>query len=644
MNKTGAIFQKIEEYILYVVIGIFAVFVLSELTSPSVLPKEILLVAGASLVILLWIVRSIIKGSISFAIGKFDLGVILVGLVTLISALLKTPNRAEAFFYPGVATFTSVSVIFYFLVNQLNKKAKESALIAIFTSGLLLSLSILFTQLGVFAKVPQLPAFIRDPGFNPLGGLLPSVIYLTTLLPIGVLMALKGKDIAKKLFFAVSSAVVIFGIVIGVANLMPGKAQSPTFPSLDTSWQVAIETLKVSPIWGVGAGDYLTAFNLYRPLSYNQTSLWQVRFTTAGNYYFTLATELGLAGVAAFVILLVGVYKVFIADIKQKSWEGISVVLLLVAFLILPSTSALMFLLFVLLAIISKSENKVLDVSTQKVPTIITTLPFLIGIIAVAFFGTKEVMAEVTFNKSLDALVNNDAKTTYNLMLAATNANPQVDRYHASLAQVDMALATSLASKQNLTDADRTTITQLVQAAINEGKATVTLNPSRSGNWEILGQIYRSIMPFAQGANQFATQTYTEAVALDPTNPNLRISLGGVYYALGDYDNAIDSFKLAVLAKPDLANAHYNLAIAYREKKDYTDAITEINNVLTLVQTGTPDYNLAQTTLADLQKNIPAPAKVTSTGQSLTTPTPATTTLKPPITLPSEATPPAATP
>jgi tetratricopeptide (TPR) repeat protein len=457
-------------------------------------------------------------------------------------------------------------------------------------------------------------------------------------------MALKGKDIAKKLFFAVSSAVVIFGIVIGVANLMPGKAQSPTFPSLDTSWQVAIETLKVSPIWGVGAGDYLTAFNLYRPLSYNQTSLWQVRFTTAGNYYFTLATELGLAGVAAFVILLVGVYKVFIADIKQKSWEGISVVLLLVAFLILPSTSALMFLLFVLLAIISKSENKVLDVSTQKVPTIITTLPFLIGIIAVAFFGTKEVMAEVTFNKSLDALVNNDAKTTYNLMLAATNANPQVDRYHASLAQVDMALATSLASKQNLTDADRTTITQLVQAAINEGKATVTLNPSRSGNWEILGQIYRSIMPFAQGANQFATQTYTEAVALDPTNPNLRISLGGVYYALGDYDNAIDSFKLAVLAKPDLANAHYNLAIAYREKKDYTDAITEINNVLTLVQTGTPDYNLAQTTLADLQKNIPAPAKVTSTGQSLTTPTPATTTLKPPITLPSEATPPAATP
>jgi tetratricopeptide (TPR) repeat protein len=207
-----------------------------------------------------------------------------------------------------------------------------------------------------------------------------------------------------------------------------------------------------------------------------------------------------------------------------------------------------------------------------------------------------------------------------------------------------MALATSLASKTDLTDTDRTTITQLVQAAINEGKATVTLNPGRSGNWEILAQIYRSIMPFAQGADQFTIQTYTQAVALDPTNPNLRIELGGVYYALGNYDSAIDTFKLAVLAKSDLANAHYNLAIAYRDKKDYTDAVTEMNNVLSLVAPGTSDYTLAKSTLDDLQKNIPATPTTGTTSQSLTTPAAVKPAIKPPLTLPEEATPPASSP
>jgi tetratricopeptide (TPR) repeat protein len=227
-------------------------------------------------------------------------------------------------------------------------------------------------------------------------------------------------------------------------------------------------------------------------------------------------------------------------------------------------------------------------------------------------------------------------------MALAINQNPQVDRYHASLAQVDMVLAQSLAAKKDVTDEDKATITQLVQQAINEGKATVTLNPSRSGNWEILGQIYRSIMPFATGADQFAIQTYSQAILLDPTNPDLRISLGGVYYALGRYDDAISAFKLAVLAKGDLANAHYNLSVAYAAKKDYDNAIIEIENVMSLVPKDSQDYTLAKNTLDELNKN--RPAKTTEGTDNLQAPQPVEqSNVKPPITLPQDATPPAST-
>jgi tetratricopeptide (TPR) repeat protein len=228
-------------------------------------------------------------------------------------------------------------------------------------------------------------------------------------------------------------------------------------------------------------------------------------------------------------------------------------------------------------------------------------------------------------------------------MVQAINQDPNVDRYHASLAQVEMAIATSIANNKDLTDADRQTITQLIQQAISEGKATVALNPQRAANWELLGQIYQNIMSFAQGADQFAIDSFTQAIALDPVNPNLRIELGGVYYALGRYNDAIDAFKLATLAKPDLANAHYNLAIAYRDNKNYDNAITEMNTVLTLVPQDSADYTLAKETLDALEKAKPATATEATQGTQLTTPQTQETVIEPPITLPEEATPPATT-
>lgn len=630
---------KLEKWTLYLIVGIFPVFVLNSFVSPFIVPKEILLVVGLFLALLFWGIRAIIKGSLSFALGKFDLGVLLLGLTYLISAIFKTPNKAEAFLYPGIATYTLAGAALYFVINQLDKKAKESAIIAVFASALILSLTILLAELGVFAKIPQPPAFIKDSSFNPLGGLLPSAIYLISLLPIAIVLIIKQKDLVKRLFFTVSTLVIIFAIVISAGNLIPGKPQFPKFPSINTSWQIMVETIKVSPLLGIGPANYLTAFNLYRPLSYNSTDLWQIRFSTASDFYLTVITETGILGLISLIVLLMEVYKVSKRSFKSKSWEQISIIILLLISVFLPSAQVVMVLLFVLLGLFSKSEEHVVEIAKGRVPASITAIPILVGIGTLMFFGTKEVIAEATFYKSILALASNDAKSTYNLMTQSVSQNPRVDRYHASLSQVDMALATSLASQKTLSDTDKTTITQLVQAAINEGKATVTLNPQRSGNWEVLAQIYRSIMALAQGADQYAIQTYSQAVALDPTNPNIRIALGGTYYALGRYDDAINAFKLATLAKPDLANAYYNLALAYREKKDFDDAIAEMQIVLTLVKKDSPDYTLAQTTLTDLEKNKPL-TKATGS-ESLTTPQPANTT-KPVINLPPVATPPAA--
>jgi len=632
--------NSIQKYLVVAGAALFVVFVLPGFPSPYHVPKEIFAAVIISLALIASLIKSIIKGESKFFRGKFDIGIILLVIAYLATTIFRTPNKMEAFFYPGTTTFVLLSALFYLIVNQFTRRGKNAVLLALFTSGIFLSVSILFTQLGVFAKIPQLPTFMKDPAFNPMGASLQSVIYLFALLPIGVAQIIKEKEIVKRIFFGVASAVIIFGITLSGINMLPGKPQAPVLPSWQTSWEVVAEALKQSPLLGVGSANYLSAFNVYRPVSYNGTNLWQVRFYSANNYYFTLMTELGFIGIAAITILLISIYKKLSLDYKSKAWEEISIAILVLAFAVFPAAPALIFLFMVLLAVFSGSEDKPITIATNKVPAIIVASPIFLAIVALAIFGTRAVMAEANYKKSLDALTANDAKNTYNYMVQAVKLNPYVDRYHASLAQVDMALANSLAGKKDLTEEDRTAVTQLVQEAISEGKATVTLNSSRSSNWEVLAQIYRSIMSFAEGSDQYAIQTYSQAVALDPINPDLRISLGGVYYALGDYDNAIGAFQLAVVAKGNSANAHYNLAAAYAAKKDYDKAIAEVNTVISLVPQGSDDYKTAQATLEQLKKQKPATTDTTS--QNLTSPETVTeSNIKPPITLPSDSTPPA---
>jgi tetratricopeptide (TPR) repeat protein len=437
-------------------------------------------------------------------------------------------------------------------------------------------------------------------------------------------------------------------LILTIFNLLPGKPDSAALPPYQTSWVVAIESLKASPLFGMGPGDYLTAFSRFKPLAYNATRLWAVRFTTGSDFPLTLLAEVGLVGFAALVLI----YWKVLAGIKEKLTGPfdlekallISLVLDLLLLVIFPANTPLLILTFALLAANAKVHEVTIPLSagatvSSRLPAAIVTLPIIIGVGFLIFYGGKAYLAEYKARQALNFLVANDGKGAYDSLQEAIRLNPYVDRYHTSYAQVNLALATAMAQKEDLTDADRTTIAQLIQQAIREGRAMVTLNPGRSGNWEILGRIYQSIMAFATGADEFAITSFSQAVALDPTNPNVRIALGGVYYALNRFDDAARVFELAVISKPDLANGHYNLAVAYREQGEIEKAIEQINLVLSLVEKDSKDYEVAKAELDNLEKRRPVEAEQ---GESLTPPQEAQEpVIEPPINLPEDSTPPA---
>ena len=217
-------------------------------------------------------------------------------------------------------------------------------------------------------------------------------------------------------------------------------------------------------------------------------------------------------------------------------------------------------------------------------------LTLIIGI----FLG-RIILADYFYAQSLVAAAANQGTQTYNLQIKAIGLNPDNDSYHVAYSQTNLALADALASQPNLTDQQKQAVVTLVQQAIREGRTATDLAPRRSANWENLSLIYRSLINFAQGADQWTEASLNQAINFDPTNPRLRLDLGGIYFAAQDYSTAAQLFNQAVSLKSDYANAHYNLAEAMKNLKMNSQAISELQLTASLIcQTSSPSSDCDQ--------------------------------------------------
>src|SRR5258708_3067414 len=234
-------------------------------------------------------VETYITKRLQYARGKFDFAVLGIVVSYLVFALIVSPNKMEAFFLPGTASFVIGAAIVYFFLNTITDKSKiKMALIA---SVSVLSLALIFN-------------------FNTAGDYITGIIFIVIAAFFAIFLMLKESKRSKKIILGALLFIMLIGVTVSLLTLFDSsKKVMPLLPPFGTSWSVSVDTIRESPIFGIGPGNYLTAFNRFRPITYNQTNLWQVRFSTGRNWYLTVITETGLLGLAALVLLLVTLYK-----------------------------------------------------------------------------------------------------------------------------------------------------------------------------------------------------------------------------------------------------------------------------------------------------------------------------------------------
>jgi len=622
-----------------------------------------------ALTLLGWLVWALsqIKHEFRLRVTPFDLPVLAIAIVFTASTILVSPNKFDALLFPGTATWIIAGTLFYFLVVQYVGSQRETGNSPANLSGLLLAgtaLSALISTLtgvGAFtfaAKYVNLPVWATQPSFTTTGDLFSSITLYAVVAVLALARVIETKRTSYSPFNVILLVIVIAGLVASVYQGLPGKATSVALLPITSGWAIALETLKGNILLGVGPGNFIEAFNRFRPVEFNSSSAWALRFTSSSNWYLHVWTITGLAGIASFGWLVLTITKkVKGINLNPVGWALLAT---LVVFLLAPASLLLIFAFYLLLALAGSPLGEDLSLQfaaretgetgrkTNLLPGIIALL-ITAGIVGVGYWGSRAYAAEMSFRQALNAASQNDGKATYDAIIKASQLNPGVAQYRITASQTNLALANAIASKKDLTEEERQTVSQLVQQSIREAQAAVALHRTNAVGWENLARLYQSLMTFAKDADQFTIASYQQAVALDPVNPLLRVAFGGVYYSLKQFDNAVRTFELAVAAKPDLANAHYNLAVALREKGEIARAYQEMQATVALLKSGTPDYDKAKAEAEELQKKVAETSATPSAKQKeevvqppLEAPQPAPApALEPKLDLPEAAAPPA---
>lgn len=479
---------------------------------------------------------------------------------------------------------------------------------------------------------------IPDGQWSPIGSSLELLIFL---LPLTVYWFIKlAKDTTspgnKKISFLPVLFLFIFIIGMGL-NGYEYFRSNPIVLDYYSSWYIATESLKRNPLFGVGPNNYMTAYTLYRPIETNQ-NFANIIFNTPANFLFKMWTEIGLA---AMIIWLTFVFTTLKDAWRKKHQFFYPLLILFLAQVFAPTGYSSLFL-FLLLSYSVRSRTALILPQANWTKKAITVLTFLILIPSV-FFLSKLYLAESYFIKSLVAIARNDANGAYLNQQKSIKTVPYIVDYRIARSQSNLALANSIAQKEDPTDKDKENIALLIQDAINEAKAAVALETKNVTAWQNLANTYRQIINLAEGADQWTISAYQQAITLNPYNPFLRIDLGGVFYSLNRYEEAAVSFENAVRLKNDNPNSWYNWAWSLKQANKTQDAIEALQQAIVLVEKDSQDYEKANQELeawmAELGEEEPEETPQTDEHQELSVPTPIVSPTIEPIQLPEDAAP-----
>lgn len=635
-NELLSYIQNISLFLLGVLFMAFPVIFTTITTNPIVLPKQVLLGGVVIVLLVLQVIKMLSEKSVKLRRTSFDIPIVLLAIFSFLSSIFAV-NRADSL--TSFVPYLFAILGFFLIVNIV--KDKNSLLFLMFSliiGSVLLSLSSVLS----FFKIYILPfPGTHAQNFTPLGSGLEQEIYLILVFAMSFyylwrffrskarakeqdalsqdVNKMSSQEMTKAVSFGATSFIILLGIIVTTYTLF--TLDKPFILPIETGFQTAFSEVSLDSgriaqgfLVGSGFGTYAVDFARWKQAAFNQDPiLWNLSFFRSSNFVLELLATTGVLGLCAFIFLLIRALKEIHSAPQNKML--LSLIFLLIFSFLLPLSFVTQTLFFIILGLfaanqglITKANNRFFDIELQIValrkgliametphsrnekslilPSLTAVLIILLGA-WITYNGVIYTISDLTFQKSLVAAAQNNGSLTYQHQAQAISTFQYRDGFYRVFSQTNLALANTLASQTPRGSSPsaqvQQNITTLIQQSINSARAATTVAPQTYLNWQNLSSIYRGLIGFGQNAESFAIATAQQSINLDPNNPQEYISLGGIYYQLGAWDQAQNQFQIAIALKPDYANSHYNLGHALEQKGDLQNALIQYQVVRNLV-------------------------------------------------------------
>ncbi len=651
------------------------------------LSKQTALYVLAVIAFLLWLVKIIIAKEVTLAKTLVAIPVLAYLVFYLVSAFFLVDMFSSFFgfygrFNGGFVEIAALVILFFVALNNIKSLAVLQGYLRTFVVGyLIVAITSLLQVFGVFVWPWD---FTKITSFNLVGG---SITMLSIFLAAGagavIVLALRENKLWRAicllasilgvvLLFLLSvtvgwitliaSMIMIFAIVvtrmpqmkekkavawlplvflaIGVTFLLiPSaglfKLDLPTELSLGRpiSWDISQSSIGQHLLLGSGPETFFQDFTQYRPVQFNDTILWSMRFDKSGTQFFHSLATVGVIGTGLLALIMVlTAWEAIKQLIREKdeakwslllapfsAWIGLSVINFFYFF-----NTTLFFLWWVFLALTiaavlnlkaaqaTQREKKWSFANSPQV-ALITSFIFLIvligGIVAFYFVG-KMYLADMNYRNGQEKLAKGeDLDGALNDFVAAATLNQSRAAYHRGAAQAFLAQANKEAVKEK---PDVNYVSNAVKLGIDAARTAQKTEPNNVASWEFLASIYQNAGLYVRGADEWVLDSWSKAMELDPNNPIPIVMQGKAYVIKSDrviqeaqqslsqaiekgeanknatippektaeanqlLDTAIERFKRAIELKQNYFDAHLSLAQTYDKKGDYEKALQEI--------------------------------------------------------------------
>lgn len=375
-----------------------------------------------------------------------------------------------------------------------------------------------------------------------------------------------------------------------------------------TARTVAWQSLKDTPVLGSGPGTYMSDFVKFKPIEFNNSQFWNVRFDRGSNHMLEMVGLTGILGILSYLLILGVFLLIGLVFLSRKQLKVLSAnypisdkrhpisvfplilawISLLTAQFVYTQNTVLSFYFWFFMALgvvvwqgIQNKPFKKVSFSFDKMPEVglIMNVVLLILIFALAGFfymGGRFYIADAKF---IEPVENNEelvAKMEKSVIL-----NNYRENYRRALSQAYLITAWDEVNKP---EEERNV--QLLQAlaagSIQQARLATSLSPNSVLAWENLGAIYRDARGLVGGTLPFALEAFARSLELEPNNPffyreRCRLNL---ISEEKDWDETIGYCQRAVELKDNYLDAHIQLALVYEQKGDLEKALERMVEVL----------------------------------------------------------------